>query len=314
MSKYAQKEIVRTPDERFENLEGYPFAANYIELDGLRMHYVDEGPKDGEVILMLHGEPSWSYLYRKMIPIFADAGFRAIAPDLIGFGKSDKFVKQDDYSFQFHLDIMESFIQKLELKNINLFCQDWGGFIGLRTVAKHPDWFSRVVAGNTGLPGKPPKHKNLPTKDLIIPMLKTFGGFSAWYIFSQVMPELKIGQLINLATTTKLSKEVIRAYDAPFPDNTYKAAAKVFPRLVPTQTKECTEAFEQLTHFEKPFLTVFSDKDPVLGAMGFLFQRVVPGAQGLDHPVIKNAGHFLQEDKGEELAELTIKLIREGNV
>lgn len=271
MTTYSHKEIIRTPEERFENLEDYPFQPNYVDIDSLRMHYVDEGPKDGEIVLMLHGEPSWSYLYRKMIPIFADAGFRAIAPDLIGFGKSDKFVKQSDYSFQFHLDIMENFTETLALKNINLFCQDWGGLIGLRIVAKHPDWFSRVVAGNTGLPGKPPKHKNLPAKDLVVPMLKTFVGFSGWYVFSQVIPELKIGQLINMATTTKLSREVIRAYDAPFPDNTYKAGAKVFPRLVPTQRKECAEAFEQLTTFEKPFLTVFSDKDPILGSMGLLF-------------------------------------------
>jgi haloalkane dehalogenase len=314
MSAYSQLETIRTPAERFENLEDYPFEENYIDIEGLRMHYVDEGPREGKVVLMLHGEPSWSYLYRKMIPIFSEAGYRAIAPDLIGFGKSDKLVSQSDYSFQFHIDVVTSFIEQMQLKQITLFCQDWGGLIGLRIVADHQELFAWVVAGNTGLAGAPPRHENLPAKDLVVPMVKTMLGFGSWFAFSQLTPDLKIGQLIDLATTTKLNKEVKRAYDAPFPDKRYKAGARVFPRLVPTQRKECKKAWEKLMNFEKPFLTVFSDKDPILGSMGFLFQRLVPGAQGINHPVIKNAGHFLQEDKGEELAQLTIKLMREGNV
>ncbi len=294
-------EILRTPDEQFQNLPGYNFAPHYVEVDGLRMHYLDEGPADAsEIVLLLHGEPSWSYLYRKMIPGITAAGYRAIAPDLIGFGRSDKLPQREDYTYQKHVDWMTKFLQALDLKNLTLFCQDWGGLIGLRLVAENSERFARVVAANTGL----------PTGDQ-----KPSEAFLRWQEFSQKVPEMHIGGIIKGACVSPLSPEVIAAYDAPFPDNRYKEGARQFPLLVPTSPDDPAaaanrKAWESLARWEKPFLTAFSDSDPVTRGADLLFQRLIPGAKGQAHTTIVGGGHFLQEDKGEELAQIVVNFIQ----
>ncbi len=289
-----------TPDSRFDNLPGFPFAPNYVEVgDGMQMHYVKEGTGDKGLVLCLHGEPSWSYLYRKMIPVFVDAGYQVIAPDLIGFGKSSKPTETADYTFQKHVDWMKEFIKKLDLKDINLFCQDWGGLIGLRILAEEPDRFSRAVAGNTGL----------PTGERTAPE-----AFKKWQKFSQTVPEFPVGSMIQLSTVTDLSKEVVAAYDAPYPDESYKAGARIFPALVPTtaddpETENNKKAWEVLMKMEKPFLTLFSDQDPITKGGEKVLQKLIPGAKGQPHTIIEGGGHFLQEDKGEEIAKLMVEFI-----
>ena len=297
--------IVRTPDERFNNLPGYSFEPNYTELpDGeggrLRVHYVDEGPKQAQPVLLMHGEPSWCYLYRKMIPIITAAGFRAIAPDLVGFGRSDKPVDRTAYTYQRHVDWMLGLLEHLDLRDTSLVCQDWGGLIGLRLVAAQPWRFARVVAANTGL----------PTGDH--PMSE---AFMAWRKYSQETPKFRIGIIIKGGCALPLSKEVVAAYDAPFPDDTYKAGARVFPSLVPIAADEPSatanrSAWEVLSGFNKPFLTAFSDRDPVTRGGEKVFQKKIPGAAGQPHTTIKDGGHFLQEDQGEILAEVVLDFIR----
>ncbi len=293
-------EVIRTPDERFKNLPGYDFAPHYVEVAGLRMHYIDEGPKDGEVVLLLHGEPSWSYLYRKMIPIITAAGYRAIAPDFIGFGRSDKLVKPEDYSYQFHVDTLRAFVRALNLKNITLVCQDWGGLIGLRVAAENSERFARVVAANTGLPTG-----DMPMSD----------AFKQWQQYSQSVPELPVGNIVKGGCRTPLPPEVVAAYDAPFPDNRYKAGARIFPKLVPTQPDDPAapanrKAWEVFSKWTKPFLTAFSDGDAITRGGERIFQQRVPGAKDQPHTIIAGAGHFLQEDKGEELARVVVEFIK----
>lgn len=267
----------------------------------LRLHYVDEGAKENPIVLLLHGEPSWAYLYRKMIPILSDAGFRVIAPDLIGFGKSDKLTAQSDYTFQKHLGWIKTLLTHLELKDITLFCQDWGGLIGLRLVAEMPDKFARVVASNTGLPiGK----GTMPD------------AFLQWREFSQKSPAFNIGKVIQGGTLATLSDEVIAAYNAPFPTAEYEAGARIFPSLVPIIDGEPEainnmKAWGVLKQFTKPFLTIFGDSDPITAGGEKLFQKLIPGCKGQKHTIL-NAGHFIQEEKGEELAELIIEFCREN--
>jgi haloalkane dehalogenase len=291
--------VLRTPDARFDDLLGYPFAPHYLEVtdgDGgtLRVHYVDEGPKNGDLVLCLHGEPSWSYLYRKMVPVFVAAGHRVIAPDLVGFGRSDKPAARSDYTYARHVAWMTALLTGLDLSGITLVCQDWGGLIGLRMVAENPERFSRVVAANTFL----------PTGD------RAPGpAFLAWQKFSQETPEFPIGGIISGASTTLLTPEVIAAYDAPFPDESYKAGARQFPLLVPiTPDDPASEAnrraWEVLSRFERPFLTAFSDQDPITRGADKVLQRSIPGAKEQPHTTIVGGGHFLQEDRGEELAKV----------
>ncbi len=293
--------ILRTPEERFANLPDYDFKPHYAELNingqPVRMHYVDEGK--GDVILMLHGEPSWSYLYRKMIPLFVKAGYRAIAPDLIGFGKSDKLARKVDYSYKLHVEAVTQFVKQLNLKNITLVCQDWGGLIGLRVAAENEALFARIASSNTGL----------PTGESIGP------GFKAWLDFSQRVPELPVGVIVKGGSKTPLAPAVIAAYDAPFPDESYKAAARVFPLLVPITPDDPAvpdnqKAWEVLSRWKKPFLTSFSDGDAVTQGGEKIFQARVPGAQGQPHTIIKGGGHFVQEDKGEEWAALIIDWLK----
>ncbi len=290
--------FLRTPDEAFDNLDGYPFKPNYAELDDheggkLRVHYIDEGDKSQSPVLLMHGEPSWSYLYRKMIPIFVDHGRRVIAPDLIGFGKSDKPADRNDYTYVRHVSWMSQLVfEILNLTNITLVCQDWGGLIGLRLVGLDPDRFSGVVAANTGLPTG---HE--PMSD----------AFEAWKKFSQEVPEMPIGSIVSMGCATKPTPEIIAAYDAPFPDESYKEGARIFPKLVPTSpddpaVQDQATAWEVLKKFEKPFMTAFSDSDPITKGGYRILQELIPGCKSVEHKTVVGGGHFLQEDKGEELA------------
>ena len=303
-------EILRTPASRFENLPGYSYQENYIDLQAsstepltlLRMHYVDYGDSDSPVILMLHGEPSWSYLYRHMIDDAVSAGFRVIAPDLIGFGKSDKPSNQDDYTYASHLYWLTQALQKLALRDIHLICQDWGGLLGLRLLAADPDNFKAVVAANT----------MLPTGDHQAPQ-----AFIDWQQYSQQTKEFNIGAIIQNATSKDMIDEIIEAYNAPFPDETYKAGARKFPLLVPIspddpESQNNRNAWKVLSQFSKPFLTLFSDNDPVTKGAEKIFQKMIPGCQNQAHSILKNGGHFLQEDCAHELVSLAITCFKES--
>ncbi len=292
--------ILRTPEERFRNLPDYPFAPHYIDIDDMRMHYVDEGPADADPVLLLHGEPSWAYLYRHMIPPIAEAGLRAIAPDLIGFGKSDKPSAQSDYSYEKHVAWMKQFLEKLDLRNITLVCQDWGSLIGLRLAAENEEHFDRIVLANGGL----------PTGDRNMPM-----AFRIWRAFARFSPWFPIGRIIQSATVSNLSPGVVGAYDAPFPDSTYKAGTRAFPRLVPTTPDDPAApanraAWEVFRSWQKPFLTAFSDRDAITRGADKAFLELVPGAKDQPHTTIRNAGHFLQEEKGPELAKVIIYFVK----
>jgi haloalkane dehalogenase len=295
-------DILRTPDERFDNLPGYPFQPKYVDIASgaaeptLRVHYVDEGPAAGPVVLLLHGEPSWSYLYRKMIPPLVAAGYRTVAPDLVGFGRSDKPARTTDYSYRRMVAWTAATIDALDLQDITLFCQDWGGLIGLRILAEDGDRFSRLVAANTGLPtgGELPE------------------AFFRWQEFSQKVSKLPVGRIVNGATVSSLSRDVLAAYEAPFPDETYKAGARIMPSLVPTDPDDPEARINRdlwrrkLVKWPKPVLTAFSDSDPITGGGEQIFQRLMPGAKGQPHATIEAAGHFLQEDQGDALAQLII--------
>lgn len=291
--------ILRTPEDRFENLAGFPFKPHYAQVGGLRMHYVDEGPPDAAPVLLLHGEPTWSYLYRKMIPVIASSGHRVVAPDLIGFGRSDKPADRTDYSYQFHVDTVAAFIEALDLRGITLFGQDWGGLIGLRIAAERPDRFARIVAANTFL----------PTGDR-----RPSDAFFAWREYSQTVETFHTGGIVRGGCVADLPDEVVAAYDAPFPDESYKAGPRAFPMLVPVTPDDPAapanrRAWEALKRWEKPFLTAFSDSDPITAGGDRAFQKFVPGAKGQPHTTITNAGHFLQEDKGEELAAVVVDFL-----
>ena len=296
------RKCVRTPDSRFENLPAYDFAANYVEVDGMRMHYVDEGPREGEVMLLLHGEPSWSYLYRHMIPPLRDAGLRVIAPDLIGFGKSDKPTRKSDYSYAAHVAWMKGFIEALDLSGINLFCQDWGSLIGLRVAAENQQRFARIAVGNGAL----------PTGDQAVPR-----AFRIWRTFALYSPWFPIGRILQMGTVNELSADEVAAYDAPFPSARYKAGSRAFPKLVPIRPDDPAseanrDAWNTYKEWTKPFLTTFSNRDPIMRGGEKVWQESVPGAKGQEHVIIRNAGHFLQEDKGPEIADVLLRFIARG--
>lgn len=307
--------FLRTPDERFADLPGYPFAPHYVMVDDteggkLRMHYLDEGPADAPVVLMLHGEPSWSYLYRTMIPIVTAAGHRVIAPDLIGFGKSDKPTDVADYSHVRHVQWIVDLLHQLQLTNMTLVCQDWGGLIGLRVAAENPQLISRIVAANTMLPGFPLQHESLKETYGRIRQLRTALGFGSWFAFSQLVPGWTAGFVLRMGTARKMRPEVHAAYNAPYPDQRYMAGARIFPRLVPSDMANNKAAWRELMKWEKPFLCAFSDKDPIMSSMASIFPSLVPGCRAQAHTTITNAGHFLQEDNGEELANVVVQFIR----
>jgi len=303
--------IHRTPDEHFEGLEGWPFAPHYTMVDrgamvdggaqgALRVAHAEAGPADGPAILCMHGEPSWSYLYRRMLPIFAAAGARAIAPDLVGFGRSDKPSEQSDYSYARHVGWMLDWFDRQDFHDLTLFCQDWGGLIGLRLVAARPERFARVVVANSFLPTGEGKASD---------------AFLRWREFSQSVADFDSGWIVNGGTARGISEAARAAYNAPFPDDRFKAGARIFPMLVPTEpdspeAHENREAWKNLERFVKPLLTLFGDSDFVtLGAEKALQARI-PGAAGQDHRIIERAGHFIQEDAGEELAALVLRFMR----
>ncbi len=295
---------LRTPEDRFDDLPDYVFRPNYLSVDDteggtLRVHYIDEGSPDVAPILLMHGEPSWSYLYRHMIPGFHDAGHRVLAPDLIGFGRSDKPAERSDYTYQRHVAWMAEWLTKLDLKGITLFCQDWGGLIGLRLVAAMPDRFARVVVANTAL----------PTGD------QDLGdAFRSWREYSQSVETFNAGRIIFGGTATKISPEEVAAYNAPYPDETFQAGARQFPMLVPDGPDNPASAanraaWDVLKTLEIPFLTLFGAEDKVMAGADRSFQKAVPGAAGQPHRILPNAGHFLQEDVGADLVEATLDFI-----
>ncbi|MGC2487015.1 MAG: haloalkane dehalogenase [Acidimicrobiales bacterium] len=299
-------EILRTPDDRFVDLPDFSFEPHYVEVGvevgdagRMRVHYIDEGPSDGETVLLLHGEPSWSYLYRKVIPVLVAAGLRAVAVDLVGFGCSDKPARRDDYTYQAHVDWTWAAIDAIGLDAITLVGQDWGGLIGLRLVGEHPERFARVVAANTFL----------PTGDQ-----SPGEAFLAWQRYSQDTPDFRVGRIVHGGCITDLAPEVIAAYDSPYPDDTYKQGARQFPLLVPTSpddpaTPANRAAWAVLRRFERPFLCAFSDSDAITRGADIVLRSEIPGAVGQNHTTITGAGHFLQEDKGPELARVVAQFV-----
>lgn len=292
--------VLRTPDSRFENLEGYPFVANYLDVvasdtQPLRMHYLDEGPADGPPIVLLHGEPTWSYLYRTMIPPLADAGNRVLAPDLIGFGRSDKPSRIEDYTYQRHVEWVTSWFERLNLKDVTLFVQDWGAMIGLRIAAEQGDRIARLVVANGFLPTA-----QRPTP----------ATFHLWQAFARYSPVLPAGRLVATGTVSRVPPKVRAGYDAPFPDKAYQAGVRAFPQLVPTSSADPAipanrAAWKALGQWEKPFLAIFGARDPILGQADRPLIKHIPGAAGQPHARI-DASHFIQEDRGPELAERVV--------
>jgi haloalkane dehalogenase len=296
-------EVLRTPDSRFENLPDYEFEPVYTivrDASGthIRIHSVDDGPREAKPILLLHGEPSWSFLYRHMIHGLAGRGHRVVAPDLVGFGKSDKPAEPSDYTYERHVDWMSEWLEANDLREVSIFGQDWGSLIGLRLLARFPDRFSRAVMGNAALPiGREPNE-----------------AFRRWLEFSQSAPILRVGNIVSGGTVRGLTEEEIAAYDAPFPDETYKAGARIFPTLVPITPEhpsvtENKAAWDILRTFEKPFLTTFSDRDPIMEGGERIFRKLVPGAADQPHVTIREAGHFLQEDKPDQLVDVIHRFI-----
>lgn len=296
-------DVLRTPDARFADLPGYPFEPHWASVDSgegesLRLHYVDEGPRDGPVVVLLHGEPTWSYLYRTMIPPLADAGYRVLAPDLIGFGKSDKPTKVSDYSYQRHVDWTVAWMDALGLDDFTLFGQDWGSLIGLRIAGEQPERFARIMIGNGFLPTA---------------FHGTPAAFRIWRAFALHTPVLPAGRIVSFGTVSKIDAGVRAAYDAPYPSKKYQAGARAFPALVPTDADNVAvpanrAAWETLGRFDKPFLAVFGRNDPILGKADKPLIAHVPGAAGQPHDRIRG-GHFLQEDDGPELARRMIAWI-----
>ena len=300
--------ILRTPDSRFENLLDWPFKPHYTQItdaatgQSLRLACVDEGPRDGPTVLLMHGEPTWSYLYRHIIPKLVELGYRVVAPDLIGVGRSDKLAERNDYTYERHVAWLSTWLTTMDLQEITLFCQDWGGLLGLRLVAAFPERFARVLAGNTVLPVGTDPGK----------------GFMDWLAYSQTTNDLPIGQIVSMGVTRKLSRDEIAAYDAPFPDASYKAGACQFPTLVPItpQHASVTEnlaAWRVLAAFDKPFITAFSDNDPVTKGADLVFQKRISGAKGQAHVTLRG-GHFLQEDSPDEIVALIDGAMKRSHV
>lgn len=299
-------ERLRTPDERFASLPDFAYAPRYLDVpagDGsapLRMAYIDEGPRDAPVVLMLHGEPSWSFLYRHCIRAVVAAGLRAVAPDLVGFGRSDKPTERADYTYAAHMGWLRAFVDGAGLRDLTLLCQDWGGLLGLRLAGEEPHRFAGIVAANTFL----------PTGDVKPP-----DAFFMWRQFSQTVPEFPTGKIVSGAVARGMAPEVVAAYDAPFPDERYKAGARQFPTLVPASPDDPAsepnrQAWKGLERFERPFVTAFGDSDPITRGGDRQLQARIPGAKGQPHVTLAKAGHFLQEDVGPELAQVVIDLVR----
>ena len=292
--------VLRTPEACFANLPDFPWTPRYTQLAELRVACIDEGPRDAPVVLLMHGEPAWSFLYRKMIPVLLQAGFRVVAPDLVGFGRSDKPVRKADYSYLNHVIWMKAWLEEMNLRHITLFCQDWGSLIGLRLATAMPARFDRIVLANGGLPtGAEPVPR----------------AFRMWRAFARYSPWFPIGRIVKAGCVHGLQPREVAAYDAPFPSGKYRIAARLFPGFVPTRPNDPERANNErawalFKQWDKPFLTLFSNRDPITRGGHKVWQRLVPGAQGQPHAVTRNAGHFLQEDKGEEVAAAITAFIR----
>ncbi len=286
--------ILRTDEARFADLPDYPFDPNYLDVaPGLRMHYVDEGPRDANPVVMLHGEPSWSYLYRHMIPKVSGAGHRVLAPDLIGFGKSDKPARVDDYSYDRHMAWLGQWLDQLDLRNITLVCQNWGSLLGLRLAAEQPDRFQRIIVGNGSLPTG---EDRIPA---MFALCKNFAIHSPW---------LPVSRLVQLGTGRSLSRQELAAYEAPFPSSRYKSGVRAFPKLVPQSPQDPLgetnrAAWKALEKWRKPFITCFSNGDPISRGSDRYMQRRIPGAHGQPHITLRG-GHFLQEDSPDAFARV----------
>ncbi|MBY7728921.1 alpha/beta fold hydrolase [Vibrio splendidus] len=312
------QQILRTPESAFANLQDYPYSANYMDIDGMRMHYIDEGKDNEKTIFLLHGQPSWSYLYRHMVPLFVEAGYRVIAPDLIGFGKSDKPVSSDAHSYGNHVRWMTSFVRQLGIKNASAFMQDWGGMIGLRVLAQEPEWLDRLVVSNTALAEMSGLEKFMVPKVLRLmaalagkPSVEKFAdniNYGNWAGYFRHAGQLEIGQIIQTLTTRQLSRPEMLAYDAPFPTADYYAGPRKMPEIVASELVQVNADWKKLKQWHKPVLTLFSDKDPFLADQGYdkKFQANFSGAKGQPHITIENASHFLQEDQSQRLAENVI--------
>ena len=317
--------ILRTPDERFKNLKDYPFKENYITIENTRIHYLDEGPKNGEIIYLLHGEPAWSYLFRKMIPVLVDAGYRVIAPDMVGFGKSDKYISVEDYTHQMHVDKMTQLIVELDLQNITAHVHDWGGLVGLRVVAEEPDRFSRIIASNTSLIATGRGLLNDMFSFIAYPLFKFAiwfqgpatweefiggSGFAGWIRYSKSTDNIDVGGIMQTLGNVSASERV--GYEAPYPNASYKAGAQIFPYLIPSELRKNEKAYRDVFEkWDKPFLIANSDNDPVTSNNPRLVEMLkrVPTAEEI---VIKGPGHFIQEEAGPEYAQLIIDFIN-GN-
>ena len=326
--------VLRTPDERFQNLKDYPYQPNYMMIDGLRIHYLDEGPKNADPIFLLHGEPAWSYLFRKMIPILTAQGHRVIVPDCVGFGKSDKFISKFDYSYKHHVDVMKELVERLNLKNAAFFGQDWGGLVGLRVVAELPDRFSHVVVSNTGMPARsglsawifeklvqlrvwwigPITFEELmskaegaltienPSPSLGISM------FSNWIAYSYYAKDMKIAGIIENLGRLDLSEAEAYAYEAPYPSGKYKAGAHVWPYLIPTQLTENEKLWQEVFEkWDKPFLVAFGENERITLAMKDVFLERIPNPTVI---TLGGASHFVQEEVGPELAQIISDFVR----
>ena len=334
---------LRTPDDRFENLDGFPYLPNYAYVRDphgreLRLHYVDAGPPAAAPILCLHGQPTWSYLYRKMIPLFVEAGHRVVAPDFIGFGRSDKPAERSDYTYARHVDWLKTFLDSLDLRDITLVCQDWGGLIGLRAATEQPDRFARIVAANTGLPDAEgvadadakrisdamrsyyaslPVHQSAMEMGMAMRGDRSGMGFLHWVKFCAETPTLRVSDVVRVSSGGTLGEKQAAAYDAPFPSDDYMAGARQFPSLVPIMPDNPAiaanrAAWQVLEQWQKPFLTAFSDGDPVTAGRHVRFQETVPGAKTQRHETIVGAGHFLQEEKPNELANTVLRFIADN--
>jgi len=292
--------VLRTPEACFANLPDFPWTPRYTQLAELRVACIDEGPRVAPVVLLMHGEPAWSFLYRKMIPVLLQAGFRVVAPDLVGFGRSDKPARKADYSYLNHVIWMKAWLEEMNLRHITLFCQDWGSLIGLRLATEMPARFDRIVLANGGL----------PTGTEPVPR-----AFRIWRAFARYSPWFPIGRIVKAGCVHGLQPQEVAAYDAPFPSGKYRIAARLFPGFVPTRPNDPERANNErawavFKQWDKPFLTLFSNRDPITRGGYKVWQRLVPGAQGQPHAVTRNAGHFLQEDKGAEVAGAIVAFIR----
>ena len=333
---YEVKEgVLRTPDDRFENLENYPFKPNYMMIDGLRIHYLDEGPNDADPIILFHGEPAWSYLFRKMIPVLTEAGYRVVVPDMVGFGKSDKFESKYDYSYKHHIEVMKELVERLDLKNATHFGQDWGGLIGLRVVAEMPNRFSQVVVSNTGmvagegisawfmqrlveltvwwnrsttykeliLAAQEPLNADNPSPGVVASM------FTKWIAYSYYAEDMDIVGIIENFGRLNLSEGEKRAYEAPYPSGKYKAGAHVWPYLIPTQLQENEKYWKEVYEkWHKPFLVAFGGEEIITISMKDDFVNRLPNPTVI---TLEGAGHFVQEEVGPELAQIIINFIEE---